>query len=315
MSVPQIAQALGTDTSQARRVIHGFNQQGMASLRPRVGGGRPRRIDDLTRVRIKAVALARPADLGESGTRWSLRTLCRYLLGKGITEISREHLRTLLIGMGITFQRTRTWKDSPDPCYEEKKELVLGLYRAAEEGTLSGARVVCFDECGPLSLRPWPGSGWFPQGRPRRMRATYRRTQGVRHLFGAYDVGADRLWGELQERKRAADVGSFLEAVRARYPKDVTVYVVMDNLSAHWTPDICSWAVANNVGLVATPTYASHLNRIECHFWAFVEYVVRGSDYPDWDTFKEATSLYLEHRNSQHCDPHIRELENRRKVA
>ena len=31
--------------------------------------------------------------------------------------------------------------------------------------------------------------------------------------------------------------------------------------------------------LVPTPTYASYLNRIECHFWAFVEFVIRGSDY------------------------------------
>jgi hypothetical protein len=55
-----------------------------------------------------------------------------------------------------------------------------------------------------------------------------------------------------------------------RYPVEVTVYVVMDGLSAHWTPDIRRWAHDNSVGLLPTPTNASHLNRIECHFWAFV---------------------------------------------
>ena len=39
----------------------------------------------------------------------------------------------------------------------------------------------------------------------------------------------------------------------------------------------------NNVELVFTPTYASFLNRIECHFWAINEFVVNNSDYPDWD--------------------------------
>jgi hypothetical protein len=55
----------------------------------------------------------------------------------------------------------------------------------------------------------------------------------------------------------------------------------MDGLSAHWTPDSRRWAAANNVGLLPTPTNASHLNRIECQFWAFVEYVIKGSDYPE----------------------------------
>jgi hypothetical protein len=32
------------------------------------------------------------------------------------------------------------------------------------------------------------------------------------------------------------------------------------------------------VRLVPTPTYASNLNRIKYHFWAFVEFVIRGSD-------------------------------------
>ena len=31
--------------------------------------------------------------------------------------------------------------------------------------------------------------------RPARQRATYKKNKGVRKLLGAYDVGADRLWG------------------------------------------------------------------------------------------------------------------------
>jgi hypothetical protein len=89
----------------------------------------------------------------------------------------------------------------------------------------------------------------------------------------------------------------------------------MDNLSAHWTPDIRRWAVNNNVGLLPTPTNASHLNRIECHFWAYVEFVINGSDYPDWTTFSKATQADIRRRNRDRHDPRIIELENRRKVA
>lgn len=40
---------------------------------------------------------------------------------------------------------------------------------------------------------------------------------------------------------------------------------VADNLSTHKTPEIREWATSS-VELVFTPTYASFLNRIECHF-------------------------------------------------
>jgi transposase len=77
VAAAQIAQVLQTDENQVRRVIAEFNADGMESLRPPTGGGHPRRIDDATRERTRAIALARPGDLGEPGTRWSLSRLRR----------------------------------------------------------------------------------------------------------------------------------------------------------------------------------------------------------------------------------------------
>jgi transposase len=312
MGAGSIAQALQTDENQVRRVIREFNADGMASLRPRIGGGRPRRSDHQT---IVDVALARPGDLGEPGTRWSLRRLRRYLVrARKVASISVEGLRQSLRAAGVTYQRTRTWKTSNDPLYEFKKAWVTGLYKAAETGGLDGV-VVCFDECGPISLRPWPGSCWAKAKKTQLTRATYRRLMGVRYLFGAYDVGADKLWGVLRAKKDASVVLAFLKDIRRRYPAEVQLYVVMDNLSTHWTPQIKAWAVNNHVGLLATPTYASWFNRIECHFWAFVELVVNNSDYPDWATFDTAAQFYLRRRNRDKHDPRIRQLESRRRVA
>ena len=50
-SVPQIAAMWMTDESHVRRVIHEFNERGMASLDPDYRGGRPRRITDEQRRR------------------------------------------------------------------------------------------------------------------------------------------------------------------------------------------------------------------------------------------------------------------------
>jgi transposase len=318
MGPPQIARLVQTDENQVRRVIHEFNTLGWESLRPRTGGGRPRKVTTTTADRIVAIALACPRNYGVPLNRWSLRRLRRYLLRRGVVgQLSVEGLRQVLRRAGVTWQRTRTWKRSPDPDYEAKAARVLRLYRAAEAGRAArhDCVVVCFDECGPLSLRPWPGSAWAPSGRPWRTRATYHRPGGVRYLLANLDVAADRLWGQLVEHKDGPSVLAALKRIRARYPHQVAVFVVVDNLSAHFTPQIRAWAAANRVRLVPVPTYASYLNRIECHFWAYVEFVIRGSDYPSHTQLAQATRLYLRHRNTARHDSPIRILENRRKVA
>src|SRR4029450_6259993 len=138
-----------------------------------------------------------------------------------IGQISVEGLRQVLRRAGASWQRTRTWKTSPDPDYEAKASRVLRLYRAAETGQLArhGCVVVCLDECGPLSLRPWPGSAWAPRRRPVRTRATYHRPHGVRYLLGSLDVAADRLQGSLIAHKDGASVLAVLKRIRPATPR------------------------------------------------------------------------------------------------
>ena len=134
--------------------------------------------------------------------------------------------------MGITAQRTRTWKWSNDPLYELKKQWVLGAYKAAEAGRLDGV-LVSFDECGPISLKPHPGRGWFAESDPPVSGPLTRRTRECA-AAGRQDVGADRLWGRLEARSvNATVVLAFLKDIRRRYPP--ASLLVMDGLSAHWT--------------------------------------------------------------------------------
>ena len=173
MSASEIARMLLTDESHVRKVIHDFNRQGFDSLRPRFRGGRPRRISIDDEARIVAVAGARPDTLGVPYTRWSLAKLSRYLRGQGI-EVSPAHLGRILARNGISLQRTRSWKQSPDPDYAAKAARILALYR---EKPTNGV-VISFDEKGPESLCPRHGRGWARRGRPERHRATFTAGRG-----------------------------------------------------------------------------------------------------------------------------------------
>ncbi len=139
--------------------------------------------------------------------------------------------------------------------------------------------MVCFDEHGPVQPIPRPGRAWAQRGLPARLAANYRKPHGVRFFFGAYDVGADQLFGRWFPEKGATNVIRLFADIRRRYPAEQRIFLVMDNLSAHWTPEVRTWATEHNMELVPTPTYASWLDRIEAEFGVMVSAVFAGSNY------------------------------------
>jgi transposase len=293
MSAPAIARMLLTDESHVRKVIHEFNRDGFDSLRPRTGGGRPRRISTDDEAKIVALAGARPDTLGVPYTRWSLPKLSRHLAGQGL-QVSIAHLGRILARNGISLQRTRSWKQSPDPDYETKAARVLELYREQPENGV----VISFDEKGPESLCPHHGHGWARRGRPERHRATYSRRQGIRYLVGALDVHADYLRIRSRPRRNGTSTLAFIRQIRLAYPAKVRIYWIQDGLSSHWTPEIRAFAESHNIELVPTPTYASYLNRIESTFGAIDQFVCKNADYPDWNAFEKALAEHARYRNS-----------------
>ena len=180
-----------------------------------------------------------------------------------MVEISPAHLGRVLAEAGLSFQRTRTWKASPDPDYEAKAARVLELKAAPPP---DGGHVIAFDQMGPISLRPTAGAGWAERKRPERQRATYHQPHGTRYVFGAYDLHEDRLRVRLRPRRRGRDNLAFMPRSAPRSPPAGASTGSRTPL-ANWTPDIRAFAAANSIELVPTPTYASYLNPVECHFF------------------------------------------------
>src|SRR5215469_1779522 len=200
MDVAAIAKVAFTSEDRVRDVIRNFNADGFGSLYPRYKGGRPPKFTLTQRREIKKIAKARPHDYDLPFSTWSLAKLAEFLVAEGVVDdISHEGLRVLLREEGVTFQRLKTWKASKDPRYAAKKVRIEYLYALADRevtpGTGDPEIVFCVDEFGPLNLQPRPGRHWAALGgksrqpgrEPRpRLRATYTRTQGVRHLFATY---------------------------------------------------------------------------------------------------------------------------------
>lgn len=112
-----------------------------------------------------------------------------------------------------------------------------------------------------------------------------------------YDVHGDVLWGRTYRRKRHQEVLHFLRLVRRRYPLRLRLYIVLDNASAHCHREVKKWAKENNAHLVFTPTNASWLNRIECHFTPLKRFALDGAYFPNHRAQAWAIQRYMKERN------------------
>lgn len=124
--VPVIAQVVQADEDTVRDVIHRFNEIGLACLDPRWAGGRPRLLSPDDEDFVVQTAATRPTKLGQPFTHWSIRKLAAYprKVHRRVIRIGREALRCLLARRGITFQHTKTWKESPDPERDAKLDCI-----------------------------------------------------------------------------------------------------------------------------------------------------------------------------------------------
>jgi transposase len=333
MDAAAIGKVAFTSEDRVRDVIRNFNADGFGSLYPKYQGGHPPKFTLPQRREIKKIAKSKPVEHDLPFSTWSLSKLADFLVAEGVVDdISHEGLRVLLREEGVTFQRVKTWKASKDPDYAAKKARVEHLYAIADREVVPEPGepevIFCVDEFGPLNLQPRPGRQWAavsgkgkePGRAPRpRMRATYTRTEGVRHLFAALELGEDKLFGHIKPRKTRARFLEFCRYLRSLYPAATRIAIVCDNFSPHLTTGrdgrVGAWAAANNVEIAYTPTNSSWLNRIEAQFTALRYFTLDSTDHP---SHKEQASMirrYIIWRNNHAYDERLRRIVDRANVA
>jgi len=192
-----------------RRIIHRFNEGGIGAVEwypyycHRAG---PRKFMAAVIEQIAEVALSPPRQLIGMSV-WSLSKLRGYLIEQKIVpSISLEWLRQILRQRRIRWRHTKTWKESHDPDFWPKYRRIKRLYARPVRG---GVRL-CVGEFGPLNLLPRHGRHYAEAGHVYRLRATYRRTRGVRHFFGVYDLDRDTLRGRFEKKKNRKTFLTFL---------------------------------------------------------------------------------------------------------
>jgi transposase len=133
-----IAARLGCHMQTVRERFARFNAEGLDGLGDRPGAGRKRRISEIERGRI--IALARSAPPGrpertpggelvaadETGpAQWTLDTLTEAARAEGI-QVARSQVRRILLAERVRWRHPRSWAVSTDADFAEKGQRSSG---------------------------------------------------------------------------------------------------------------------------------------------------------------------------------------------
>ena len=294
----QIAEFCGCTATWVRQIIHRFNRGGIEAIcwyPYYCGRAGPRKFFSDVTEQICEIALSPPKKLIAMSV-WSLEKLRQYLIEQNIVDsISLEWLRKILRRCRVRWRHSKSWKDSDDPQFWPKYRRIRRLYGKRPKG----GRRICVDEFGPMNLLPRHGKHYAQIGHVDRHRATYSRKGGVRYMFGAYDMERDTLVGIFAAKKNWVSFLAFLKWLRRRYPSGEVLHIVLDNAGYHLKKEVQKYAMTHKIKFYWTPTNASWLNRIECHFTAMKKFTLDNTDYRSHEEQQAAIEQYLKWRNRQ----------------
>jgi transposase len=86
----------------------------------------------------------------------------------------------------------------------------------------------------------------------------------------------------------------------AQIPQDsraLRPHVILDNAAFHLKAQVPDYANTHRIKFYFTPTGASWLNRLECHFTALRKFTLDNTDYRSHDEMQAAIHRYLDWRN------------------
>lgn len=125
LNVLSAARRLNCAKETAYHWVHEFNTHGFRDFeRPSNPSGRPSQLKRQHQRTLLSIAQKRPTDVGLPFTNWSIAKLRDYLVAhRHFPNVSGEWLRRLLRRAHISWQRTKTWKQSTDPAFAAKKSV------------------------------------------------------------------------------------------------------------------------------------------------------------------------------------------------
>jgi len=282
----EIAQTVGVVRQTVSLWRNRFVEHGIAGLdkdAPRSGRPRtipPARVDEIVRLTTQSTPVA--------ATHWSTRTLAP------LTAVSPSTIGRIWRTHGLKPHRVKRFKLSNDPRFAEKLKDVVPLYLHPP----AGAVVISVDEkCQIQALdRTQPGLPW-KKGRCGTMTHDYKR-HGTTTLFAGMNVADGSIISTFMPTHNHQDWIRFLKLIHKQIPRDKDIHLILDNYSAHKTPEVRGWLQKHpRFHLHFTPTSSSWLNQVERFFRDLTDKCVRRGVFRNVRELEQSIQNYIAEHN------------------
>ena len=308
-TTPGITAGLHVTIDTVRKWRGRFAARGLAGLEDLSRSGRPRRISEVTRAALVALACQLPAQTGVPLARWSAPELLAEILKTGIPDqMSASSVLRILAEHPLKPWQYQSWISPRAPDFAAKATVILDLYQGFYDGEPLGRddRLLSFDAKPSIQARERchptvPAAA----GRAVRVEHEYVR-HGALALLAGLDVHTGQVYASTPGTTGITPfmdlVGQVME--RPEYRNAPRVFIVVDNGSDHRgqaSADRLRAAHPNAI-LIHTPVHASWLNQVEIFFSVIQKKVVSPNDFASLDDLS-ATLLAFTERYNQTAKP------------
>jgi transposase len=300
----RIAADLQVTVDTVRKWRGRFAARGLAGLADLPRSGRPRRISELTRAAVVALACQLPAATGVPLSRWTGPELLAELTRAAPdAKLSASSVLRILAGHPVKPWQYQSWISPRAPDFEAKAAVILDLYQGYYQGMRlqPGDRILSVDAKPSIQARgrcrPTVPAA---RGRPVRVEHEYVR-HGALALLAALDVHTGKVFASTPDTTGITPFTDLMSQVmnRPEYKDAPRVFVIVDNGSDHRGHAAASRLrdAYPNAIMIHTPVHASWLNQIEIVFSVIQKKVLTPGDFPGLGTLSYALLAFVNRYN------------------
>jgi transposase len=300
----RIARDLGISQDTVRKWRGRFAVRGLAGLADLPRSGRPRRISELTRATVVALACQLPAATGVPLSRWTGPELQAEIAKAGLArQLSVSSVLRILAEHPVKPWQYQSWISPRDPDFAARASVILDLYQGFYQGKRlrRGDRILSVDAKPSIQARgrcrPTRPAG---PGKPVRVEHEYVR-HGALALLAALDVHTGTVFAATPATTGIAPFMDLIGQVMSRpeYKDAPRVFVIVDNGSDHRGQAAVqrlrdAWP---NAIMIHTPVHASWLNQAEIFFSITQKKVISPNDFASLDELASTLLAFADRYN------------------
>jgi transposase len=300
----RIAADLRISVDTVRKWRGRFAGRGLDGLADLPRSGRPRRISELTRAAVVALACQLPAATGVPLSRWTGPELLAEITRAGLgRQLSVSSVLRILAEHPVKPWQYQSWISPRAPDFAARASVILDLYQGFYQGRRlrPGDRIVSVDAKPSIQARGrCRPTAPAARGKPVRVEHEYVR-HGALALLAAVDVHTGKVFAATPATAGIVPFTDLMSQVMSlpEYKDAPRVFVIVDNGSDHRGQAAVrrlhdAWP---NAIMIHTPVHASWLNQAEIFFSITQKKAISPNDFASLDELAGTLLAFVDRYN------------------